>query len=68
MCIFVLAEIPILQCFEQNAKIKETQKRKNTLFVNTPVLTVLVKMSVFLAFFILGVCGISKFLRDVFER
>ena len=34
----------------KNAKLKETQKTKRTLFVNTPVLTVLVKMSVFLHF------------------
>ena len=38
--------------FSKNAKFKETQKRKKTLFVNTTVLTALVKMSVFSAFFI----------------
>ena len=47
-------------------KLKETQKRKKTLFVNTPVLTVLVKMSVFSAFLIFAVFGISMFFRDVF--
>ena len=42
-------------------------KTQKILFVNTFVLTVLVQMSVFFsAFFVLGVFGISKFLRDVF--
>ena len=56
----------------KHAKLKETQKRKKTLFVNTPGLTVLVKMSVFSAschaFLIFAVFGISMFFRDVFDR
>ena len=51
----------------KHAKLKETQKRKKTLFVNTPVLTVLVKMSVFFsAFFIFAVFGISMFFSEMF--
>ena len=61
------AEIPIFIVFSAKMKkLKETQKRKKTLFVNTPVLTVLVKMSVFSAFLIFAVFGISMFFRDVF--
>ena len=52
--------------------MQNTKKHKNekeTLSVNTLVLIVLVKMSVLIpAFFILGVFGISKCLRDVFDR
>ena len=47
----------------KHAKIKETQKRKKTLFVNTTVLIALVKMSFlfFSAFFIFAVFAISIF-------
>ena len=41
-----------LECFQQNAKFKETQK---TPFVNTTVLIALVKMSVFFSAFIIFV-------------
>ena len=47
--------------FSKNAKFKETQKRKKTLFVNTSVLTALVKVSVFSAFLIFAVYSISVF-------
>ena len=47
----------------KNAKLKETQKRKKTLFVNTPVLTVLVKMSVFCIFHFCCFFVISIFQR-----
>ena len=36
--------------------------------MNTPVLTVLVEMSVFSAFLIFAVFGISMFFRDVFDE
>ena len=69
-CVFLVfcwAETPIFIVFSaKNAKLKETQKRKKTLFVNTIVLTTLVKMSVFSAFLIFAVLGISMFFRDVF--
>ena len=46
--VFWGAETPIFIVFSaKNAKLQETQKTKKTLFVNTIVLTVLVKMSVF---------------------
>ena len=46
------AETPIFIVFSaKNAKFKETQKRKKTLFVNTIVLTALVKVSVFFLHF-----------------
>ena len=49
---FFWAETPIFIVFSaKNAKFKETQKRKKTLFVNTIVLTALVKMSVFFLHF-----------------
>ena len=59
------AETPIFIVFSaKNAKFKETQKKKKTLFVNTIVLTALVKMSVFFsAFFIFAVFSISIFQR-----
>ena len=48
------AETPILVVFSaKHAKLKETHKEKNTRFVSRPVLTALVKMSLFSAFFIL---------------
>ena len=47
---------------------KKHNKQKMTLFVNTPVLTVLVKMSVFAAFLNFSVLGISMFFRNVFDR
>ena len=51
-CTFSLPETLFYSVFSKNAKLKETQKkRKKTLFVNTPVLTVLVKMSVFFCIF-----------------
>ena len=60
------AETPISIVFSaKNAKLKETQKTKKTLFVSTPVLTVLVKMSVFSAFLIFAVFRNSMFFRDV---
>ena len=40
-----------LECLQKNAKLKETQKGKRTLFVKTPVLTVLVKMFGFFCIF-----------------
>ena len=46
--------------FSKNAKLKETQKRKKTLLVNTTVLTALVKMSVFF-FCIFHFCCFSNF-------
>ena len=52
--------------FSKNTKFKETQKRKNTLFVNTIVLTALVQVSFFLHFSFLLFCSISVFLEDVF--
>ena len=42
-------------------KIKKNKKEKKTLFVNTIVLTALVKMSAFSAFFIFAVFPISMF-------
>ena len=51
----------------KNAKFEETQKRKKTLFVSTPVLTALVKMSFFVHFsFLVFFFTISNFFRDVF--
>ena len=65
-----LAETPIFIVFSaKTCKIERNTKTKKTLFVNTPVLTVLVKMSVFFffsAFLIFAVFGISMFFRDVF--
>ena len=58
---------PYIYCvFSKNAKIKETRKRKMTLFVTTPVLTALVKVSVF--FCIFHFCCFWNFhiFRDVF--
>ena len=50
-----LAEITIFIAFSAKLKIKrQTKKSKETLFVNTPVLTALVKMSGFLHFSFLG--------------
>ena len=46
---------------------KKHKKQKKTLFVNTPVLNVLVKMSFFSAFLIFAVFRISMFFRDVFD-
>ena len=60
---------PYFIVFSENAKLKETQKRKKTLFVSTPVLTALVPMSFFSTFFIfVFFFAISKFLRDVLDR
>ena len=53
--------------FSKNAKFKETQKEKKTLFVNTIVLIALVKMSVFLRFSFLLFLEFP-FFRDVFDR
>ena len=51
ICYF-LAETPMFIVFSaKTAKFKETQKRKKTLFVNTIVLTALVKVSVFFLHF-----------------
>ena len=58
------AEAPIV--FQQKCKIRETQKIK-ILFVNTFVLTVLVKMSVFFYIFHFGGFRNFQFLRDVFD-
>ena len=64
---FFLAETPIFIVFSaKNAKFKETQKRKKTLFVHTIVLTGLVQVSFFAAFFIFAVFSISVFFEDVF--
>ena len=46
--------------------LKTHKKRKETLFVNTIVLTALVKVSVFSAFLIFAVFSISVFFEDVF--
>ena len=56
--------------FSAKCKIeRNTKKKKQTLFVNTLVLIVLVKMSVFFsAFFMFVVFGISMFFRDAFDR
>ena len=65
---FFLAETPIFIVFSaKKYKFKETQKRKNTLFVNTIVLTALVQVSFFSAFFIFAVFfQFSVFFEDVF--
>ena len=47
--------------------LKKHKKEKKTLFVSTPVLTALVKMSFFCAFFIFGFFAISVFFDDVFD-
>ena len=61
------AKTPIFIVFSaKNTKFEETQKRKNTLFVNTIVLTALVQVSFFSAFFIFVVFSISVFFEDVF--
>ena len=61
---FFWAETPIFIVFAaKNTKFKETQKRKNTLFVNTIVLTALVQVSFFSAFFIFAVFPISFFFK-----
>ena len=52
--------------FSKNAKFKETQKRKKRLFVSTPVLTALVKMSFFCAFFIFGFFCNFQFFQKCF--
>ena len=50
--VFLGAETPIFIVFSaKHAKLKETQQRKKTLFVNTTVLTALVKMSAFFLHF-----------------
>ena len=51
-CLFFLAcflaETPTLMVFQQNMQsLKQHKKETKTLFVSTPVLTALVKMSVF---------------------
>ena len=62
--VFVVWLKPLLySIFSKNAKFKDTQKSKK-LFVNSPVLTALLKMYGFSAFFILGV--LRKF--QFFER
>ena len=66
-CFCFLAETPIFIVFSaKNTKFKETQKRKNTLFVNTIVLTALVQVSFFLHFSFLLFFSISVFFEDVF--
>ena len=48
---------------------KQENKKENALFVNTPVLIALVKMSRFFLFLFFSVFGISSFFsRDVFDR
>ena len=60
------AETPIFIVFSaNNAKLKETQKRTITLFVNTIVLTALVKVSFFMHFSFL-LCFNFLFFEDVF--
>ena len=57
-----LAETPIFIVFSAKIQnLKKHQKRKNTLFVNTIVLTALVQVSFFSAFFIFAVFSISVF-------
>ena len=64
---FFLAETPIFIVFQQQMQnLKKHKKEIKTLFVSTPVLTALVKMSFFCAFFIFGFFAISNFFRDVF--
>ena len=64
---FFLAETPMFIVFSaKNAKFKETQKRKNTLFVNTIVLTALVQVSFFLHFSFLLFFSFHFFVEDVF--
>ena len=71
-CYFVFwAETPTFIVFSaKHAKLKETQKEKTTLFVNTPVLTVLVNMSVFFCIFSFAVLGkvqiVSRSLSGLF--
>ena len=67
---FCLAETPYFLVFSaKNTKFKETQKRKKTLFVSTPVLSALVKMSFFFCIFHSWFFfAISKRFRDVFDR
>ena len=62
------AETPIFIVFSaKNAKFKETQKRKKTLFVNTIVLTALVKVSVFFLHFRFLLFFFNfRFFEDVF--
>ena len=52
----------------KHAKFEDTQRREKKLFVNTPVLAALVRMSVFFSAFL--ILGVSEFpcLRDVFDR
>ena len=64
MCYLFLcfAETPnFIVFFSKNGNFKETQKEQKTLSVNTTVLTALVEMSLFSAFFIFAVVGISIF-------
>ena len=66
MCYFCFlffgAETPIFIVFSaNNAKFKETQKRKKTRFVNTIVLTAFVKMSVLFVFCIFHFCCFFNF-------
>ena len=52
---YFLAEAPIFIVFSAKMQNLNKHKKENTLFVNTPVLTVLVKMSAFSAFFIFAI-------------
>ena len=64
---FFGAETPIFIVFSAKMQnLKKHKKEKKTLFVSTPVLTALVKISFSCAFFIFGFFAISKFFRDVF--
>ena len=64
---FFFAETPIFIVFQQKIQnLKKHKKRKNTLFVNTIVLTALVQVSFFLHFSFLLFFSISVFLKDVF--
>ena len=70
-CVFFLFFWPkplFLLCFQQNMQNlkKHKKEKKKTLFVSTPVLTALVKMSFFVHFSFLFFFAISKMFRDVF--
>ena len=64
-----MAETPIFIVFSAKMQnLKKHKKEKKTLFVSTPVLTALVKMSFFCAFFIFGFFAISNFSEMFFDR
>ena len=65
----VFAETTILIVLSaKHAKLKTHQKDKKTLFVSTPVLTALVKMSVFLYFSFWGFSEFPVFRETFLDR